>query len=201
MDFKDDKKLKILEAGIKVLSEQGVSNSSMNDIIRESGVSKGGVYHYFSSKNDLLVALCQFFFERYALSSIEQLQTNPEIQKLSSDQKIISLIEQHETTLDEMGKDISLMMDLYVEGIRNPELNELLNQQYQLVFGVINSLISEAQSQGAFTNELSSEMLSATLLAVFDGFSLSSRILKDDTDYLRMALDAARFVLKSAKTP
>ena len=192
---RDDKKSLVLDAGIKVLREKGISKTSMNDIIRESGLSKGGVYHYFSSKDELLIALFNYFFEKYAISNIERLQSDNDIQELSAYKQIDILIQHHEAGLDDMGEDMSLMMDLYIEAIHNPAMRKVFNQQYQLVFSIIKSLIEQAQQQGDVKKEINSTMISASLLAVFDGFGLAHQVVEDANDYPRMALDAARLIL------
>jgi len=188
----------VLNAGIAVLPKKGVSNTSMNDIIRESGFSKGGVYHYFPSKNDLLVELFNYFFELYAISNIERLQNDSLIKSKTALEQIDILIQHHEASLDDMGEDMSLMMDLYIEAIHNPALRKVFNQQYQLVFSIVKTLIENAQAQGGLKAHLNSTMISASLLAVFDGFGLAHQVVDDANDYPRMALDAARLILAGA---
>lgn len=200
IENRDEKKLLILQAGITILRKKGVSNSSMNDIIRESGLSKGGVYHYFASKNELLVEIFNYFIELYAFSNLSRLQNNPELQNKNAIQQIDILFQQHEAVIDDMGKDLSLLMDLYIEAIHNPALRKVFNQQYQLIFGIVKNLIETAQQQGDIKKNLNSEMISASLLAVFDGFGMVNQIVDHAENYHRMALDAARLILEGAST-
>jgi AcrR family transcriptional regulator len=195
---RDEKKTTVFKAGMKVLREKGVSKTSMNDIIRESGLSKGGVYHYFPSKNDLLVELFNYFFELYAISKFERMQDDNVTQNKSAIEQIDILIQLHEASLDDMGEDMSLMMDLYIEAIHNPALRQVFNQQYQFVFTIVKTLIENAQKQGDIKADLNSTMISASLLAVFDGFGLAHQVVEDANDYPRMALDAARLILAGA---
>jgi AcrR family transcriptional regulator len=46
----------ILDAAVALFSEQGFARTSMNDIVRESGLSMGAVYRYFPSKVDLVIS-------------------------------------------------------------------------------------------------------------------------------------------------
>ena len=194
-NIKDDKKAAVLEAGIKVLREKGVSNTSMNDIIRESGLSKGGVYHYFPSKNDLLIELWNYFFEIYAISNLSTLQSNPALKSKKAMEQIDALIQQHENNLDEMSKDLSFMMTLFVEAIHNEALRKVFNQQYKMLSSVLKSLIETAQQQGDIKKDIDSHMLSTSLLAIFDGYSMMYQILDNTENYPRMALNAARMLL------
>ena len=50
----DDKRRKIFDAALKVFTECGFHESTMDEIAAASGVAKGTVYRYFESKEDLL---------------------------------------------------------------------------------------------------------------------------------------------------
>lgn len=199
-DNRDERKSLILQAGMKTLREKGISNASMNDIIRESGLSKGGVYHYFSSKDQLLIELWNYFFELYAFSNISRLNSDPDIKNQTAMEQIYTLIKYHESVIDGMGKDLGLMMDLYIEAIHNESLRKVFNQQYRIVSEIVNSLIKTAQKQGDIKAEINSDVLGSALLAIFDGFGLVNQIIDTDEDIPRKALDAARILLDGAKT-
>lgn len=55
------KRRQILEGAQNVFLRMGFDAASMNDITREAGVSKGTIYVYFNSKEDLFVALCEHY--------------------------------------------------------------------------------------------------------------------------------------------
>ncbi|MGH6858806.1 MAG: TetR/AcrR family transcriptional regulator C-terminal domain-containing protein [Phyllobacterium sp.] len=52
------KRQQILEGADRVFSTMGFDAASMNDITREAGVSKGTIYVYFDSKEELFMELC-----------------------------------------------------------------------------------------------------------------------------------------------
>ncbi|MBI1280773.1 MAG: TetR family transcriptional regulator [Anaerolineaceae bacterium] len=53
----------IVMAAIQLLGQKGFANVSMNDIVKVSGISKGGVYWHFKSKDDIILAIFDFFFD------------------------------------------------------------------------------------------------------------------------------------------
>lgn len=63
------KRQQILEGAQNVFLRMGFDAASMNDITREAGVSKGTIYVYFNSKEDLFVALC----EHYRMTTFSQM--------------------------------------------------------------------------------------------------------------------------------
>jgi len=53
----------ILEAAVNVFAEKGYENASMNDIATRAGMSKGGLYHHFLSKDIVLLYANQKLLE------------------------------------------------------------------------------------------------------------------------------------------
>lgn len=57
--------IRLLEGALKVFAKHGYHASSMSEIAKEAGVSKGLTYHYFSSKEDLLVSIAEQRLQQY----------------------------------------------------------------------------------------------------------------------------------------
>ncbi|HEV8193879.1 MAG TPA: helix-turn-helix domain-containing protein [Ktedonobacterales bacterium] len=49
----------LLDTALRLFGEKGVENTSIKDIAEEAGIAQGLVYHYFRSKEDLLVEVLQ----------------------------------------------------------------------------------------------------------------------------------------------
>lgn len=48
----------ILDAAARLFTEKGYDNTSLQDIISETGLSKGAIYHHFASKEEIFVRIC-----------------------------------------------------------------------------------------------------------------------------------------------
>ncbi len=55
----EERKNEILDTAAKTVLEQGISAVSMEQLARDSGVSKGLVYNYFANRNEVFVELLQ----------------------------------------------------------------------------------------------------------------------------------------------
>ena len=64
----------IIEAAIRVFLEKGYEGASMEAIAREAGISKGGLYHHFSSKDEILYYANEKLCEPIALFMQEALE-------------------------------------------------------------------------------------------------------------------------------
>ena len=61
---------KIVSSAWKLFYDQGYEDTTIEDIVWESGTSKGSFYHYFESKDALLSSLSYLFDEKYEELSI-----------------------------------------------------------------------------------------------------------------------------------
>lgn len=57
---------RILDAALSVFAGKGYHRATVDDIVRASATSKGAVYHHFSNKEAVFVALVDDFTERLA---------------------------------------------------------------------------------------------------------------------------------------
>ncbi len=60
---RQDKYQQILEAAIELCSENGMENTSIQEIAELAGVAKGTIYLYFKSKDDLMEQVYKYCYE------------------------------------------------------------------------------------------------------------------------------------------
>src|SRR6266566_4115284 len=72
-EYKEEARSRILDAANRVFAERGYHEATMEDIAKRLGVSKGAIYLYFSSKEDLFEAMVktapQAFKEKLSASN------------------------------------------------------------------------------------------------------------------------------------
>jgi AcrR family transcriptional regulator len=52
-------RLRILDAAERIVKDRGAANLTYEELVHESGVSRGGITYHFATKNDLLRALIE----------------------------------------------------------------------------------------------------------------------------------------------
>jgi AcrR family transcriptional regulator len=62
-DVSDERKSQILNAAENVFTKKGLDLARMDDIAEETGLSKGTLYLYFKSKDDLIIAILDRMFQ------------------------------------------------------------------------------------------------------------------------------------------
>lgn len=68
-----EKRQGLLDAAEKLFCQQGYEKTSVQDILDATGLSKGGFYHHFASKDEVMTALCARRAERAAAFTAELL--------------------------------------------------------------------------------------------------------------------------------
>jgi TetR/AcrR family transcriptional repressor of nem operon len=70
------RRTRILDAAARLIQQQGYERTSVDDIVRESGLSgKSHFYHYFTSKEALAHQVLEQQFERFAERALATLHT------------------------------------------------------------------------------------------------------------------------------
>jgi TetR/AcrR family transcriptional regulator, transcriptional repressor for nem operon len=59
IELTEGPKRKLLDAAMRVIRMQGYAGSSVDDICREAGVTKGSFFHHFKGKDELAVAAAE----------------------------------------------------------------------------------------------------------------------------------------------
>jgi AcrR family transcriptional regulator len=62
----------LLDAALEVFAERGYRNTRIDDVAEAAGVTKGAVYHYFATKEELLLRAIEHYHDR-AFGQIDEL--------------------------------------------------------------------------------------------------------------------------------
>jgi TetR/AcrR family fatty acid metabolism transcriptional regulator len=145
-----EKRRVILDAAVRVFARQGFHTCRVSDIADEAGVAYGLVYHYFSSKEQILDTL---FLERWdvMLQAIAEADASgrPPRQKLYA---IASFI------IDSYRHDPELMKVIIVEVTRAANTFGLTHlEKIRDAYAGIAAIVARAQDDGEFRPEITPE--------------------------------------------
>jgi AcrR family transcriptional regulator len=62
-DVSEERRSQILDAATQVFSKKGFDHARMDDIVEETGLSKGALYWYFKSKDDIIFGIIDRIFQ------------------------------------------------------------------------------------------------------------------------------------------
>ena len=117
---KEGAKKRILSTSVRLFLEQGYSNTSPTQIVKEADVTVGSFYNIFKSKSDVLTSLCEFMFEN-------QFDIAAEIVGKDVSGPMIYAVETSiQLTLAELNENIR---DIYLEVYTDPDLLDLVQHK------------------------------------------------------------------------
>lgn len=62
--IQEKRRPQILDAALRVIAREGFQNTTLDNVAREAGRSKGGVVYYFPTKDDIIKAAVVEFYDR-----------------------------------------------------------------------------------------------------------------------------------------
>ena len=140
-------KSKIVSAAWKLFYDNGYENTTIEDIIFESGTSKGSFYHYFESKDALLGSLAYLFDEKYEELEIEIDFESDSIENLLFLNR--KLFEMVENTVD-----LELMKRLYSTQLITKTEKQLLDHN-RVYYRLLRKIVIAGQEKNEITKQMS----------------------------------------------
>lgn len=118
--IRSEKRQVILEAALRVFSRDGYHNSSISKVSKEAGISKGLMYNYFESKEELLKILISSLLDEENERAMEVLE------KPISDETMTELVQMSTEIL----KKSPLKWKLYLNMSNQPEVLEIVMEHF-----------------------------------------------------------------------
>ncbi|HSZ04821.1 MAG TPA: helix-turn-helix domain-containing protein [Solirubrobacteraceae bacterium] len=159
----------ILAAARACFAREGFHATSMRDIYRECGLSPGGVYNHFASKEQIVRALGE---ER-----LRDARARREALELIED-PIEALRLLAAGTREELVREEDLLLDLQLAGeaLRNESIAEVSRQAFEATLQTVVGLIGRAQRTGHLDPHADADALARVLIGAFQGVAVQTAI-------------------------
>jgi AcrR family transcriptional regulator len=150
---------RILAAAVDLFAEHGYDATSVSQVINRAGVAKGGFYHHFASKDDLLYAVYGDLIDRQ-LEGMERIlaQRMPPAQTLRA--LIMDLVE---TTAGSAREALVFSRELSQLGNRRIVQMRSKRRRYH---NAVITLVDDAQGRGQFSPVASPETVAFTIFGM-----------------------------------
>ncbi len=172
----------IMNTAQKLFAVKGYNGTSMNDIVEESGVSKGAIYNHFDSKERLFMALLD-------------IQTRIGLEQISA------IFSDEDTSIDKLKKifyatfgssvacsrDACMMQtEFMVTASRIEALGPDLQRRYHTIHKFVRDIIEEGKRLGEINPDIDSDGIVTIVFATLDGlgFQYATLGLEFDVDRL-----------------
>jgi AcrR family transcriptional regulator len=167
----------ILDAAARCFARDGFHRTSMQDIVRESGISAGLVYRYFTGKDDMIAAIVAEWHDQRQAA-------------LTGASDVAEAVERYLDMLTEIGDPAMsernrLGVQIWAEAARSPHIAEVARRNVDDPRAAVAELIGRSRENDA---------LARVLIAVHQGLQLQTTW--DDTVDNHAYVQVVRSILR-----
>lgn len=180
-------KEKILEKAIKLFSKKPYGEVTIEDIADRAGVSKGGLFHHFSSKRELAEEALSRELERWTEEVLSKVSDLP-----SPEEKLKAILDGYFDYFLENPKFIRFFLEVYEKSLEKEGVEEKWEDFYHRYFGYLEKVFKEA----GITNPRAKGQL---LCAILDGLPFQVLITPKAVDREEIKREILEVFLKDSK--
>jgi TetR/AcrR family transcriptional regulator, transcriptional repressor of aconitase len=164
----DSRRQELLDAATACFSRDGFHRTTMQDIVRQSGLSAGAFYTYFKSKEDMIEAI----------ATGRQTRERELILAAGEAGDFITIFRQlvqdfAQTLLDpDERQGRRLALQLWTEALRNPRILRTVRAGVDAPRKMLGKIVQAACSRGELPKHLDPDAMARVMIALFQGFAL-----------------------------
>lgn len=162
-DVSEERKNQIMNAAEKIFTRKGLDDARMDDIAGETGLSKGTLYLYYKSKDDLIIAILDRIFQ----GVFKQLDSRKVIQ-LSPTEAITQFTEEAIRDYKRMMRLMPVAYEFLALAFRNKTVQLALTQYFRTYMKVLVPIIQRGIDTGEF-RPVDAQDVALAAAAIYEG--------------------------------
>ncbi|MEH7082187.1 TetR/AcrR family transcriptional regulator [Neobacillus drentensis] len=187
----------IIEKASGLLNTQGYLATSITDIMKKTGLEKGGIYNHFNSKQELSLDAFSFSIETMSTNFQEAIRSkNTSIEKLKALLEVFLLLAE--------GKPIPGGCPLLNAAIESddahPALRDATKKAMNDLYSMILQIIRNGIRNSEIVSTIDSETVTTIIISTIEG-SLMMTKLYNDTIYINRSIGFLKDYLSKFETP
>ncbi|MFD1739351.1 TetR/AcrR family transcriptional regulator [Bacillus salitolerans] len=194
-EYREKKKQEIIEHALVCFAEKGFQAATIDDIVKRSKMSKGSIYTYFQSKEDIYVALMN------EKTEISTQHLKEELKKFDSSIEKIRFI--FDIFKSQAGRSnwidrVKVHTEFYLHASRDPDLRSLLIERAKHYYiNVLVDVLEEGKMAGEIKTTTDSEIAANLFWSMLDGINFQYSALQDHYPYEDVLEEAKAMYIKS----
>ncbi|MGH3089358.1 MAG: TetR family transcriptional regulator C-terminal domain-containing protein [Rubrobacteraceae bacterium] len=175
----------IIERSAPVFNTKGYFGTSMNDLVRETGLEKGGIYNHFGGKEELALAA----FE-YAVGVMERRYAAAMKGKDGALEKLFAVMYEMAGIVEDppVAGGCPVLNSAVESTDANPALKERAREFANGWLRLVGSLVKEGISTGEFRPDADPRKTASIVVSTLEGAVMLSR-LHEDPSHMRRAVE------------
>lgn len=164
---REQRRGQLLQAALRVFSRKGFHAANVADVAAEAGVSQGTVYHYFDSKEALLLAV----FTEWETGNLEA-EIGPLLQSLpSAAQRLARLAEAATARVTASVQLLEAAVEFWSHIPRNTRIRNGFKRMFARMAADVAQVIQQGIDAGEF-RRVDARVMARLMIATYDGLVL-----------------------------
>ena len=185
MSKAQETKARIIEKAAALFNQQGYAGSSMSDLMRVTGLQKGGIYNHFRSKDELALEAFDFAVNRMQSEFLGALKG-----KRHAVERLIAILSVYERMFD--SPPVQGGCPILNTAVESDDTHPALRERAQLAMDAWRILLQRIVDKGIMRGELHStvdaDTVATILIATIEGAVMLSK-LYGDANHLERAVN------------
>lgn len=194
---REKKRSEIAKKAIEVFAERGFQATTIQDIADAAHLGKGTIYHYFKTKEEILLTVSVEI-----LKEMERSLGAALIRLDEPEERLTALIQESLKMTDDLEKLYIVYGELWLMSLRSSRYSgfmQLIRKMDQDVIKMVARTIEDGKRKGIFAPDIDADALAVYLVTSFDGVVFHYLLDKESFDIEDVTGKFIRFLLRHAR--
>jgi AcrR family transcriptional regulator len=165
-EVEEARRRQILDAAEKVFAERGIDRARMDDIVEESGLSKGALYWYFKSKDALIRAL----LDRVFISEVREAEALITHKGTSAD-RLRQFVSYAVKEYQHLEKILPLAYEFVALAARSKAVRKTVIIYFERYTNILATIIQQGIDRREF-HPCDPHIVATSLIAMYEGIAM-----------------------------
>ncbi|WP_147716695.1 TetR/AcrR family transcriptional regulator [Bacillus cereus] len=169
----DEKRKQIAEAAWNIIRKEGVEKASIRRVAAEAGMSSGALRHYFSTQDEMLLFIMNYYLEEGKKRSQNKKWSENPVQAV--EEVLLELV-----PIDEEKKiETSVWWILALRSLTSDTIKDKKDEMTDGTYELANSMIEILALKGVLSDSMNAELEKSRLTALIEGLSIHALLRPD----------------------
>lgn len=188
-----ERREQILTAAITLFAEKGFHQATMNDIVAVSGLSKGGLYWHFDSKEAIVMAILEQVFTHDVSLSAQVLEAEG-----TAAARLLQMMRQAAAEIVALKPMMTIFYDFYALASRSAGVREVILRYFSQYKALLAQLLEQGIANGEF-REVEAPTAAHLLIAQVEGLLLLWTLSNMESDIVADCELAAQIFVRGLR--
>jgi AcrR family transcriptional regulator len=183
---------KLIDSAIELFGSKGYEATSVHEICKNAGVSKGAFYHYFETKQRIFIVVLENwleFIKEGVAAAIAAGGTVPDILRRMAIETA--------PKIEETRAAFPILVEFWRQGNLGTEIGSSIDDPYLYYRDTFKKLLEQGVEEGSFPKSLDLKVYSRLLRTATLGYIISAWISPEQDDWSELLIKGIEIVIQS----